>query len=88
MSDELSPRAIQIIGKMRHARTLDMPDMVSLEAMQSLAEVIAAHEDVLPVDALATLIGVGALLSERAEAEMRAGLESIFAIGRARGLSA
>jgi hypothetical protein len=83
MSDDLSPRAIQIIGMMRRARDLDMPDMVSLEAMQSLAEVAAEFEDVLPEHAMCTLIGVGAMLSVAAEAEMRAGIETFFALGRA-----
>lgn len=83
MSGDLSPRAIQIIGMMRRARSDDMPDLVSLEAMQALAEVAADHEDSLPDEAMAILIAVGAMLSERAEAEMRAGLEGMFALGRA-----
>lgn len=83
MAEEISPGAARKITLMRRARK-SMPDMMTVEAVQELAELITRRAPVLGHEDVAILLGIGALLMEQADKEMAAGIHAAVALGNGR----
>lgn len=81
---DFTDRESQIIGMMLKAGR-EMPDEFwCVPAVQSLAVHLAKFEALMTEEEAATIVGIGAMLSRQGNAEMKAEIQAIMALGRAR----
>lgn len=89
MSDEVTPGAWEIIKTMRALSTDESaPDMVAVEMVQELADIVdragASGRPAIPLEDLATLVGIGAIIMKQADIEMKARVDAWVAMNAIR----
>lgn len=80
-SEELE--ALSLIGRAR--QTLPVDEFWGVAAVQNLAGIYARYKDVMTEDDRAVLIGCGAALRSYADGELKAQVQAMLAIAKARG---
>lgn len=74
----------QIIGQILRARKTLPDDFWGVAAVQEMASFIARNESVLSDEDYAILIGIGAIIANQADVEMKADIQARIAIAKAR----
>jgi hypothetical protein len=83
-TNDFCPATIRNIARMQGMAKALPEDFMFVGAMQNLAQFIALYEDVLDDDQMAVLLGCGALLIREGEKEMRAEIQAMMALAKAR----
>lgn len=85
MSDDFSPEelhALSLIGLAR--KSLPKDEFWGVAGVQNLAGIYARYRHLMTEEDQAILIGVGACLRSYADVEMKAQIQAVLAINRAR----
>lgn len=82
--DEFTEVESQAIGQMMRASNTLPDDFFGVPAVQELACLFVKIEPLLTDEQAATIIGCGAMLVHYSKDEMRAQVETMMAIGRAK----
>lgn len=85
MSEWLTEAEGKIVGQILKAERTIPDDMMHVEAVQSLATLLAKYGAVMTKSDYAQFIGIGALIARQGKAEMMADIQGRMLMGKIRG---